>query len=479
MAEVETSRDGGVLTITLNRPDVLNAFTAEMHKQLVGAFKEARADDVRAVVVTGAGRGFCVGQDLQEFAAGAGDVAQNLRDNYHRNVLAIRALEKPVIAAVNGAAAGAGMSLALACDVRIASRSASFVPAFIKIGLIHDSGGTWLVRRLLGAARAFEWLTTGRRLGAEEARDWGLVSEVVEDHELPERMHEVAALYAAMPTRAVWQTKRLLDAAEASTFPEQLELEATTQAEMTRTPDFAAGVSAFLQKREAIFTGAAPVWPHPIRLSVADDLKRWRLTVAFRWLLAVPHLIVVGLWQYLLIPVGLVNWVIALVRGRPADGLTAWASRFVRLQTHVYAYVYLVADRYPPFRGWAGTYPIDLAIDPPGPQPRWKTLLRIVLVIPAWVLTTVLQYVLIVVAFLGAIYALFTGRYPRGFRDLSAYALRYSAQTWGYLLLLTDRYPTLASGAERPVQRRPGATSQSAPSAAPSDNGTSTTPTDE
>jgi len=480
VAVVDVTQEAGVLTITLNRPDVLNALNREVHAAIFDALERAKSDDsVRAVVITGAGRGFCVGQDLQEFAAGAGDVAQNLRENYHRNVLAIRALEKPVIAAVNGAAAGAGMSLALACDVRIASRSASFVPAFIKIGLIPDSGGTWLVRRLLGAGRAFEWLTTGRRLGADEARDWGLVSEVVEDDELPERMHEVAALYASMPTRAVWQTKRLLDAAESTMFPEQLELEATTQAEMTRTPDFAEGVSAFLGKREATFTGAGAVWPHPIRLSVADDLKRWRLTVAFRWLLAVPHLLVLGLWQYLLVPVGLVNWAIALVKGRPAAGLTAWASRFVRLQTHVYAYVYLVSDRFPPFRGWAGTYPVDLAIDPPGPQARWKTLLRIVLVIPAWVLTTVLQYVLIVVAFLGATFALFTGRYPRGFRDLSAYALRYSAQTWGYLLLLTDRYPTLASGTEPPAQSRPGATSQSAASAAPSDSGTSTTPTDE
>ena len=135
-------------------------------------------------MITGAGRGFCVGQDLQEFGSGAGDVAQNLRDNYHRNVLAIRALEKPVIAAVNGAAAGAGMSLALACDARIAADSASFVPAFIKIGLVPDSGGTWLVRRLLGAARAFEWLTTGRRVDAEEARGWGLVNEVVPADEL-------------------------------------------------------------------------------------------------------------------------------------------------------------------------------------------------------------------------------------------------------------------------------------------------------
>ncbi|HEY2776532.1 MAG TPA: DUF4389 domain-containing protein [Gaiellaceae bacterium] len=481
MAAVDVTQDAGVLTITLNRPDVLNALNREVHARIFEALERAKNDDsVRAVVITGAGRGFCVGQDLQEFAGGAGDVAQNLRENYHRNVLAIRALEKPVIAAVNGAAAGAGMSLALACDVRIASRSASFVPAFIKIGLIPDSGGTWLVRRLLGAARAFEWLTTGRRLGADEARDWGLVSEVVEDDELPERMHEVAALYAAMPTRAVWQTKRLLDAAEDATFLEQLELEATTQAEMTRTPDFAEGVNAFLGKREATFTGAAAAWPHPIRLNLADDLQRWRLTVALRWFLALPHLLVLGVWQYLLVPVGLVNWAITLVRGRPATGLAAWASRYVRLQTHVYAYVYLVADRYPPFRGWAGTYPVDVAIDPPGPQARWKTLLRIVLVLPAWVLTTVLQYVVIVVAFLGAIYALFMGRYPRGFRDLSAYALRYSAQTWSYLLLLTDRYPTLASGTESASsQSRPGATSQSAPSAAPTDSGTSTTPTDE
>jgi 2-(1,2-epoxy-1,2-dihydrophenyl)acetyl-CoA isomerase len=307
VAVVEVSFEAGVLTITLNRPDVLNALNREVHQGIFDALERARADDaVRAVVITGAGRGFCVGQDLQEFAGGAGDVAQNLRENYHRNVLAIRALDKPVIAAVNGAAAGAGMSLALACDVRIASRSASFVPAFIKIGLIPDSGGTWLVRRLLGAARAFEWLTTGRRLGADEAREWGLVSEVVEDDELPERMHEVGALYAAMPTQAVWHTKRLLDHAEGTSFPDQLELEAATQAEMTRTPDFAEGVNAFLEKREASFTGAPPVWPHPIRLTVADDLRRWRLTVALRFVLALPHLLVLGVWEYLLIRVGIV-----------------------------------------------------------------------------------------------------------------------------------------------------------------------------
>ena len=304
MTEVEITRDGAVLTITLNRPDVLNALNRAVHDGIAAGLEEAKDPAVRAVVITGAGRGFCVGQDLQEFGSGAGDVAQNLRDNYHRNVLAIRALEKPVIAAVNGAAAGAGMSLALACDARIAADSASFVPAFIKIGLVPDSGGTWLVRRLLGTARAFEWLTTGRRVDAEEARGWGLVNEVVPAGELLARAREVAELYAAMPTRAVWHTKRLLDAAEDSSFEEQLELEARTQAELTRTPDFTEGVAAFLEKRDARFTGADVEWPHPIRLVVNDDLERWRLTVALRWLLALPHLLVLTAWTYLRDPGG-------------------------------------------------------------------------------------------------------------------------------------------------------------------------------
>ena len=454
MADVDVTREGSVLTITLNRPDVLNALNRSVHRGIQDGLARA-ADDpsIRAVVITGAGRGFCVGQDLQEFGSGAGDVAQNLRENYHRNVLAIRALQKPVIAAVNGAAAGAGMSLALACDVRIAADSASFVPAFIKIGLVPDSGGTWLVRRLLGTARAFEWLTTGRRLTAEDARSWGLVSEIVPPDELAHRAQEVAELYAAMPTRAVWHTKRLLDTAETTTFAEQLELEATTQAELTRTPDFKEGVAAFLEKRESAFSGADVEHTHPIRLVVSDDLRRWRLTVAVRWLLALPHILVLAAWTYLALPVAVVNWVIALVRGRPSPGVHAWTSRFLRYQTHVYAYLYLVADPYPSFRGWQGTYPVDLAIDGPSEQARWKTLLRIVLVIPAYVLATVLVYVLYVVAFLGGIYALATGRYPKGFRDLSAYCLRYQAQTYGYLLLLTDHYPALASGSPYQFER--------------------------
>src|SRR5215210_4459944 len=154
--------------MTLSRPDVLNAFNAAMHRALAGGLKEARDPEVRAVVITGAGRGFCVGQDLTEFREEPGDIGERLRAGYHPNVLAIRALEKPVIAAVNGAAAGAGLSFACACDVRIASDNATFVPAFINIGLVPDSGGSFFVTRILGPARAFEWMTSGRRLTAAE-----------------------------------------------------------------------------------------------------------------------------------------------------------------------------------------------------------------------------------------------------------------------------------------------------------------------
>ena len=255
MAEVETSRDGAVLTITLNRPDVLNALNAPMHRALLAALEEAADAAVRAVVVTGAGRGFCVGQDLTEFREGASDVAERLRGSYHPNVLAIRALEKPVIAAVNGAAAGAGLSLACACDIRIAADTATFVPAFITIGLVPDSGGSFFVRRLLGTARAFEWMTSGRRLTAAEAHAWGLVSEVVDADRLGARAAEVAATLAAMPTRGIGMTKRLFDHAETATLEEQLELEAELQAAATRTEDFAEGVAAFLEKRPPRFEG--------------------------------------------------------------------------------------------------------------------------------------------------------------------------------------------------------------------------------
>jgi 2-(1,2-epoxy-1,2-dihydrophenyl)acetyl-CoA isomerase len=255
VAEVEVSRKDAVMTVTLNRPDVLNAFNGAMHERLRSALRSARDPAVRAVVITGAGRGFCVGQDLTEFREAPGDIGERLRASYHPNILAIRALEKPVIAALNGAAAGAGLSLACACDLRLAADSASLVPAFINIALVPDSGGSYFIARLLGYARAFEWMTSGRKLSAAEAHAWGLVSEVVEAERLLERVEALAAQLADMPTRGIGMTKRLLDRAATLRLEEQLELEAQLQDAATKSEDFAEGVAAFLEKREPRFSG--------------------------------------------------------------------------------------------------------------------------------------------------------------------------------------------------------------------------------
>lgn len=256
MSEVLTAREGAVFTITLNRPDVFNAFNRALHASLWSALEEAADPTVRCVVITGAGRGFCAGQDVREFAALEGSLEDELEQTYHPNIRLIRELAKPVIAAVNGPTAGAGLSLASACDIRIASSSAAFVPGFAAIGLVPDSGGTWFLHRLLGFARTFEWMSSNRKLGAEEALAWGLVSQVIPAERFDARVAEVAATWATMPTLAVALTKQLLEHAHAASLEEQFALEAQLQQTAVGSADFAEGVAAFLEKRPPTFTGA-------------------------------------------------------------------------------------------------------------------------------------------------------------------------------------------------------------------------------
>jgi 2-(1,2-epoxy-1,2-dihydrophenyl)acetyl-CoA isomerase len=182
-------------------------------------------------------------------------VREALEQTYHPNIRAIRALEKPVLAAINGPVAGAGLSLACACDVRVGSSDATFVPGFIGIGLVPDAGGTFFIHRLLGFTRAFEWMVSNRRLSADEALIWGLISEEIHHERFEKRVAELAEWYAALPTRAVAMTKQLFEHAYTATLEDQLELEATLQQAATETEDFAEGVTAFLEKRLAAFKG--------------------------------------------------------------------------------------------------------------------------------------------------------------------------------------------------------------------------------
>ena len=246
---------GAVRTITLNRPATLNSFTAAMHAELLPALNAAAEDDaVRAVVITGAGRGFCAGQDLNDPAmVGGVDVGAVIERFYRPLATRVRSMPVPVIAAVNGVAAGAGANFALCCDFVIAAKSASFIQAFSKIGLVPDCGGTWLLPRLVGRARALGLAMSGDKLPAEEAERMGLIWKAVDDAALVDTVAALANKLAAMPSRALAETRRTLDAAMAMDFADAITLEADTQRERGRGHDFAEGVAAFFARRPPVF----------------------------------------------------------------------------------------------------------------------------------------------------------------------------------------------------------------------------------
>jgi len=260
MTPILVSRDAGVLSLTLNRPDKLNAFNPEMHRLLREALEEARDEPgVRAVLLTGSGRGFCAGQDLSERNVGADaapiDLSVSLGSNYNPLVRRLRALPKPVVCAVNGVAAGAGANIALACDIVLAARSASFVQSFSRLGLVPDSGGTYFLPRLVGSARAMGLALLGERLSAEEAERWGLIWKAVEDERLVEEATGIAQTLAAGPTKGYGLIKQAIQASAGNSLDAQLDLERDLQREAGFSEDYRKGVAAFMQKRKPQYKG--------------------------------------------------------------------------------------------------------------------------------------------------------------------------------------------------------------------------------
>jgi 2-(1,2-epoxy-1,2-dihydrophenyl)acetyl-CoA isomerase len=249
----------GYRVLTLNRPERLNAFNAAMHEALRAALAEAQADETcRALLITGAGRGFCAGQDLGDRVVKPGEtiVPSNALETYYNPLIrTLRALPFPVIAAVNGVAAGAGANIALACDIVLAARSASFVQAFARIGLVPDCGGTWFLPRLVGDARARGLVLTAEPLSAEKAEAWGLIWKCVDDASLLAEAQHLCEHFASAPTQGLALIKRAFDASATNTLDAQLDLEHDLQHEAHRTPDYAEGVRAFMEKRKPNFTG--------------------------------------------------------------------------------------------------------------------------------------------------------------------------------------------------------------------------------
>ena len=257
---IEYAVAAGVATITLNRPDRLNSFTEQMHAELRDALTQVQADDsIRCLLLTGNGRGFCAGQDLVDAQEVAGDADIDLEtiieENYAPLVGTLASLKMPVICAVNGVAAGAGANVALAADIVLAARSASFIQAFCKIGLLPDAGGTWLLPRLVGRARAMGLSMLGDKVSAEQAEQWGMIWRCVDDEDLMPEARKMAEHLATQPTTGLAYTKQAINASAAHTLEEQLALEAKLQGLAGQTEDFKEGVAAFVDKRQPVFKG--------------------------------------------------------------------------------------------------------------------------------------------------------------------------------------------------------------------------------
>lgn len=257
---------GGVATLTLNRPDKLNSFTQAMHdevrhaiKRVASAASSGNSDEVRVLVLTGAGRGFCAGQDLSDRAVEPGARAVDLGDSVEKNyaplVQSLRALPLPVICAVNGVAAGAGANIALACDIVLATQSASFVEVFCKLGLIPDTGGTYFLPRLAGSARAMGLAMLGEKLTAEKAEAWGLIWKAIPDADFAAEVQAMARHFASAPTKGLAFTKQALHASPHNNLQQQLALECEMMSELGRSDDYREGVSAFMEKRAPQFKG--------------------------------------------------------------------------------------------------------------------------------------------------------------------------------------------------------------------------------
>jgi 2-(1,2-epoxy-1,2-dihydrophenyl)acetyl-CoA isomerase len=257
---IQLTIDTGIAVLTLNRPDRLNSFTQAMHLEVRDALATVQADkSVRVLLLTGAGRGFCAGQDLNDRAVEPGaqgvDLGESVEKFYAPLVMTLKNLPMPVICAVNGVAAGAGANLALACDIVLAAKSASFIEAFCKLGLIPDTGGTWHLPRLIGPARATGLAMLGDKLSAEKAEQWGLIWRCVADDELMNEAMAMARHFASAPTKGLAFTKKAMQASYANTLPEQLQLEAGMMRELGYSHDYREGVAAFIAKRPANFKG--------------------------------------------------------------------------------------------------------------------------------------------------------------------------------------------------------------------------------